>query len=58
MKERKESQVQSFDEWEKTFNRDRNAGRDELEVPTIVLFLWLPDMKSRLIGNDPDAWKD
>ena len=26
----------------------------EVETPT----LWQPDAKSRLIGKDPDAWKD
>ena len=29
-------------------------GRTDAEAPK----LWPPDMKTQLIGNDPDAWKD
>ena len=29
-------------------------GRTEAETP----ILWLPDVKSKIIGKDPDAWKD
>lgn len=37
MKERKESQVSSFDEWEKAFDRNGNAGSEELELMTVGL---------------------
>ena len=31
-------------------------GRTDVEAETPIL--WLPDVNSRLIGKDPDAWKD
>ena len=31
-------------------------GRTEAEAA--VPILWPPDVKSQLIGKDPDAWKD
>ena len=31
-------------------------GRTDIEAETPIV--WLPDVKSRLIGKDPDAWKD
>ena len=31
-------------------------GRTDAEAETPIL--WLPDVKSRLIGKDLDAWKD
>ena len=31
-------------------------GRTDVEAETPIL--WLPDVKSRLIGQDPDAGKD
>ena len=31
-------------------------GRTDVEAETLIL--WLPDVKSRLIGKDPDAGKD